>query len=498
MTATRILDTRNDGAHMTEATEFRLAVPAALVPTDVSALVLNLTVTDAQRSGFLTVYPCGTARPLAAAINFTAGETKANLVDALFRSGGALCLWSNVEVDAVVDLQGFHSGSGNGRLVPRTAVRLVDTRPDHALVEGQVLQIPVIGAGKAPAGTTTVTLNVAVDAPERAGFLTVYPCGTDLPLASNLNFVPGQTISNEVMVQPGTDGTVCVYTNATTHLVVDLDATFETGGSQHFTALVPGRFADTRLATKVVAGQSIEWAVVGDRGAPAGTTALSLNIAVTDPEGAGFLTVYPCGSSMPLASNLNFAAWADDQQPRDSDAQLDGQDLRVRQPHHRRGDRHRGHLLGQLTCGSAGAWVSRIWVPLISMTCGSEGGWHPDRWNRPAPAPTPPIWVPRSEANWDERACRRPDRRSTARPGDTEPRIGASSIDDFVRRADWSVVETGFGRWVSGDPGVPHPPGLCGIVGRRPVHEAPVVPQHRIPLRPRVEVGARGDARCRR
>jgi hypothetical protein len=307
LTATRILDTRDDGVNMTAATEFRLAVPTALIPTDVSALVLNLTVTDAQRSGYLTVYPCGTTRPLAAAINFTAGETKANLVDALFRSGGALCLWSNVDVDAVVDLQGFHSGAGDGHLVPRTAVRLIDTRPDHALVEGQVLQIPVTGAGRAPDGTTTVTLNVAVDAPQRAGFLTVYPCGTDRPWASNLNFVAGQTISNEVMVQPGTDGMVCVYTTAATHLVADLDATYEASGSQHFTALVPGRFADTRVATKVIGGQSIEWSVIGAGGAPAGTTALSLNVAVSEPEGPGFLTVYPCGTSMPLASNLNFA-----------------------------------------------------------------------------------------------------------------------------------------------------------------------------------------------
>ena len=60
----------------------------------------------------------------------------------MFRSDDALCLWSNVDTHAVVDLQGFQSTSGSGRLVPRTAVRLVDTRPADALVAGQVLQIP--------------------------------------------------------------------------------------------------------------------------------------------------------------------------------------------------------------------------------------------------------------------------------------------------------------------------------------------------------------------
>jgi hypothetical protein len=293
---------------MMGATEFRLVVPASLVPTDVSALVLNLTVTQAARNGYITIYPCGITRPLAAAINFTAGETKANLVDAMFRSGDDLCLWSNVDTDVVVDLQGFHNRSGNGRLVPRDAVRLVDTRPADALVAGQVLQIPVIGDGRARAGTTTVALNVAVDEPQRAGFLTVYPCGTVRPWVSNLNFVAGQTVSNEVMVEPGTDGMVCVYTTAATQLVVDLDATYDAAGTARFSAFVPGRLGDTRLTAKVLAGQSVEWTVVGDNLAAAGTMALSLNIAVSEPEAAGYLTVYPCGGEMPWASNLNFAA----------------------------------------------------------------------------------------------------------------------------------------------------------------------------------------------
>ena len=308
LTATRILDTRDSGEGLTGATEFRLVVPASVVPSDVSALVLNLTVTQAARDGYVTIYPCGVTRPLAAAINFTAGETKANLVDALFRNGDILCLWSNVDTDVVVDLQGFHSRSGNGRLVPRDAFRLVDTRPADALVADQVLQIPVIGDGRARAGTTTVALNIAVDEPQRAGFLTVYPCGTDRPWVSNLNFAAGQTVSNEVMVEPGTDGMVCVYTTAATQLVVDLDATYDAAGTSRFTALVPGRLGDTRLTTKVLAGQSVEWTVVGDAGAAVGTNAVSLNIAVTEPEGAGYLTVYACGSAMPWASNLNFAA----------------------------------------------------------------------------------------------------------------------------------------------------------------------------------------------
>ena len=44
-----------------------------------------------------------------------------------------------------------------------------------------------------PAGATAV-LNLTVTEPTAAGYVTVYPCGIDAPLASNLNFSAGQTI----------------------------------------------------------------------------------------------------------------------------------------------------------------------------------------------------------------------------------------------------------------------------------------------------------------
>ena len=308
VTAIRILDSRKAGGMLTGGSERTLTLPSGLVPSDVTGLVLNLTVTEPSGGGYFTIYPCGTTRPVAAAINFLTGETKANLVDTLYRAGDELCLYSSVDAHAVVDLQGYHGETGEGRLVPRTAVRVIDTRSSDLLAGGHVLAVPVIGAGKAPAGTTTVAINVAVTEPQGHGYLTIYPCGTDRPLASNLNFAPGQTISNEVMVEPGAGGEVCIYSSATAHVVVDLNATYHSGNGHRFTALVPGRLGDTRLSTKAIGDQAMQWTIVGASGAPAGTTAVSLNVAVTEPDADGFLTVYPCGVSRPLASNVNFVA----------------------------------------------------------------------------------------------------------------------------------------------------------------------------------------------
>ena len=151
----------------------------------------------------------------------------------------------------------------------------------------------MIGDGKARAGTTTVALNVAVDDPQRAGFLTVYPCGTDRPWAANLNFAAGQTVSNEVMVQPEPTAR-CASTPPQRRSWSSISMRPTTPLRHELHRARSGRLADTRSTTKVLGGEAVELHIVGSNGAPAGTTALSLNIAVTEPEAAGFLTVYPC------------------------------------------------------------------------------------------------------------------------------------------------------------------------------------------------------------
>ncbi|MFD0571756.1 N-acetylmuramoyl-L-alanine amidase [Kitasatospora gansuensis] len=51
---------------------------------------------------------------------------------------------------------------------------------------------------------------MTVTNPSAPGFLTVYPYGTDRPLASNLNWVTGQTIPNQVIV-PIKNGKISLY-----------------------------------------------------------------------------------------------------------------------------------------------------------------------------------------------------------------------------------------------------------------------------------------------
>ena len=96
-------------------------------------------------------------------------------------------------------------------------------------VRGERLEFDLTDTDAQSAGNTNagaVVLNVTVTKPLGAGFVTVYPCGTFPPNASNLNFTAGATVANAVVSSIGTAGKVCVYTPVPLDLVVDVTGWF--------------------------------------------------------------------------------------------------------------------------------------------------------------------------------------------------------------------------------------------------------------------------------
>jgi hypothetical protein len=72
-------------------------------------------------------------------------------------------------------------------------------------------------------------LNVTVTQPTAQSYLTVFPSGTTRPLASNLNFLAGQTVPNLVIAKVGADGKVAVYNDAgSAHVVLDVVGWYST------------------------------------------------------------------------------------------------------------------------------------------------------------------------------------------------------------------------------------------------------------------------------
>jgi hypothetical protein len=188
----------------------------------VAAVVLNVTVTRPGAAGFLTVYPNGVGRPGTSSVNFSAGETVANLVLAPVGTGGRVDFYNGSAgpVQIVADVSGwFKAGTpvAPGGLSALKPARVLDTRYGTGGVKGPVgagrsVSLDVLGAGGVPAsGVAAVVLNVTVTRPGAAGFLTVYPDVVGRPGTSSVNFSAGETVANLVLAPVGTGGRVDFY-----------------------------------------------------------------------------------------------------------------------------------------------------------------------------------------------------------------------------------------------------------------------------------------------
>jgi hypothetical protein len=242
----RLLDTRagngasavplTGGATLDLQVTGRSGVPAS----GVSAVVMNLTAVDPTAGTFVTAWPAGQPRPLASNLNVARGQTAPNLVLVAVGAGGRVSLFNHAgAVHLVADVAGWYGDGtepGGARFhafAPdfRTdaAPRILDTRSGDgaaALPVGPLVPLELQVTGRADVPTkdvTAVVLNVTVTQPTASTHLTVWPSGQARPLASNLNFGPGQTVANLVVVGVGTGGRVAIIGgDGLSHVVVDV------------------------------------------------------------------------------------------------------------------------------------------------------------------------------------------------------------------------------------------------------------------------------------
>jgi NlpC/P60 family len=307
VTPQRVADTRVGTKVAAGATlELPLAGQAGVPATGADAVVVTLTVTEPEAPGFVTAWPCGAARPDVSNVNFVAGATIPNLATVALGTAGTICLFASATTNVVVDVSGWY-GAGDNRAASVVPSRIADTRSaKQKLGAGQVLVVrPTVAPDVPASGVHAVALNVTATEPEKAGFLTVYPCNQPRPIASNVNYVAGHDTADAAVVGvSATDGSVCVFSSATTHVVVDVNGWFGPLGLARFTAQTPQRLSDTRATSGAVSANGV--LTVPLPNALAGVAAL--NVTVAGARGRGFVTAYPCGTPRPLASNVNFSA----------------------------------------------------------------------------------------------------------------------------------------------------------------------------------------------
>jgi len=202
------------------------------------AVILNVTAVDTRVPGYLTVWPAApdgscdpAARPNTSSVNVGNTDAVANAV--IVRVGGQarVCIFSFSDSDVVVDLDGSFGAGGSGAVSAVTPGRVLDTRTGTGGVAGEVPADSAVAIPIGP-GTAGAVLTVTAVQPHERGYLTVWPAAPDgscqaatRPLASNLNFAPGQVVANLAVTSVGGAGRVCVYSFARTNIVADLAAT---------------------------------------------------------------------------------------------------------------------------------------------------------------------------------------------------------------------------------------------------------------------------------
>ena len=125
---------------------------------------------------------------------------------------------------------------------PQCAGRTLGTRG--------AITVQVTG-GPVPSGAQAVTVNVtAIDHSPTSTYVTAYPAGGVLPLASNINLAGGTVEANLAIVQLSTGGQISVYNAVgSTDVIVDVEGYFAAPGGTNageFHSIPPLRICDSR------------------------------------------------------------------------------------------------------------------------------------------------------------------------------------------------------------------------------------------------------------
>jgi hypothetical protein len=81
------------------------------VPDDATAVVMNVTYTNATAAGFVTVWPSGTSRPIVSNLNTQPGNTQPNLVTVKLGANGKVSIFNFAgTTDVIADVAGYYRG----------------------------------------------------------------------------------------------------------------------------------------------------------------------------------------------------------------------------------------------------------------------------------------------------------------------------------------------------------------------------------------------------
>jgi hypothetical protein len=316
------------------------------IPSTATAVVLNVTEVAGNANSLLTVYPYGTAMPVASNLNFAPGKVIPNLVTVTLGTGGAVNIYNAYgTVNVLADVEGYFEPEAAtvvaGEFHPIAPTRVCDTRSTSttpfckahgALGPGATMVVNITGIGANPIPTNgsaaAAVVNLTGVAGSASTYLSLFPTNSSgqcvITGTSTLNLFPGVVEANRVMVElgPASNGapptSLCVYNAAgIINVVIDANGWFGNGtatpGAQ-YQGIQPTRICDTRtgaagcperaLGTDVIAVAGIDG--IPPITAPHPPVAVIANLTAIAPTNATYLVTYPAtSSSAPGSSDIN-------------------------------------------------------------------------------------------------------------------------------------------------------------------------------------------------
>jgi hypothetical protein len=315
ITPFRALGTSAAGAPVVAGTPANVQITGTNVPAGATAAVLNVTASAPTSAGYLTVYPEGGTAPATSNVNFTAGETVANLVTVPLSSAGGISVANFAGTTAVdVDVEGYYSTGGAGLYNPVSPVRVEGTLAAGAPIAANTA-VPVTVTGTTiPTSATAVVVNLTAAGGTSASYLSAYAAGATPAVTSSLNFTAGETVANRDVVNVGTGGQIEVYNFAgSVNVDVDVDGYYGPTGSQFVALASPIRLTDTRTSTNgssIASGATETFNLTPTTSTiPTTATSVAANFTVVPGTAPGYITVFPTGvTTAPTASDVNWPA----------------------------------------------------------------------------------------------------------------------------------------------------------------------------------------------
>ncbi len=219
-----------------ESRDFPVASGPCGLPSTAGAYSLNVTVVPAGYLGYLTTWATGHTPPDVSTLNSWNGQVVANAAIVAAGSDGSISVFVPDPTDLVLDVSGYFGPPGSpGALsfYPVTPCRVADTRGPAGPFGGPELEAGETRSFAIPAGNCNIpptaagySLNVTAEPDGPLSYLTVWPSGSDQPVASTLNSWDGAVVANAAVLAAGAGGGINVYVTDPTHVILDVNGYF--------------------------------------------------------------------------------------------------------------------------------------------------------------------------------------------------------------------------------------------------------------------------------